>query len=546
VTPSIERAREVVAALVAGGVRHVVLCPGSRSAPIAYVVEAADRAGLLTLHVRVDERSAGFLALGLAKRTRVPAAVVTTSGTAVANLHPAVLEAHHARVPMIVLSADRPAELRGTGANQTTTQPGMFGVAVAHEVDLSPEESWRAPLDHAVLEATRQAQPVHLNLQLREPLVPTEAELGELLDGTRPGGAPRVRTPVVQHAAPAPGPGATRPLVVVGDLPDPADADPVLAWAAEHGVPVVAEPFGPHPRAVVPAGSLLVSDTGWVAAHEPDLVLVVGRPTLARPVAALLRRAERLVAIESGLEFGVPGREVTRIDADRLRTLDLRVADDWTPAWSERGAAVAAAVAGHDLAWPSSLAVARVVAGALPSGARLFLGSSNAVRDVDLAGAFATDEVDVVASRGLAGIDGCVSTSVGLALAEPQRPTYALLGDLTFLHDTNGLLIGSAEPRPDLTIVVANDDGGGIFTLLEPGAPEHAAPFDRLFGTPTGARLADLCAAHGIRHSLATSPEVLGAAVARPPEGIAVVEVTIDRTTHRAAHDALRRLARDA
>jgi 2-succinyl-5-enolpyruvyl-6-hydroxy-3-cyclohexene-1-carboxylate synthase len=173
------------------------------------------------------------------------------------------------------------------------------------------------------------------------------------------------------------------------------------------------------------------------------------------------------------------------------------------------------------------------------------VGSSNAVRDLDLSGDRAGGAPTVLASRGLAGIDGCVSTAVGLALSSPD-PTYALLGDLTFLHDANGLLIGPAEPRPDLTLVVVNDDGGGIFTLLEPGEPERAHDFERVFGTPTRTDLAALCAAHGVPHTLAESREDLVAAVRGRPQGLRVVEVRVDRATHRAAHVRLRRLAADA
>ncbi len=541
--------------LVAGGVRHVVLCPGSRSSALAYVLEAADRAGLLRLHVRVDERSAGFLALGLAKRTRVPAPVVTTSGTAVANLHPAVLEAHHARVPMLVLSADRPAELRGTGANQTTVQPGIFGIAVDHEVDLPPESPWAGRLADALAHASNAAAPVHANLQFREPLVPGTDALANLVDNLplpaaevarsrAPGrpSPPDVRRPTVRAL-----PRATRPLLVVGDVPEPALAEAVVDWAARLGMPVVSEPFGtqPLPHAVA-AGSLLLTDADWVAFHEPDLVVVVGRPTLTRPVTTLLRRAPRVVAVDSGVEFGVPGRELTRVAPDRLPDLGPDVDESWAEAWADRGRQVAQRLGAADLPWPSSPAVARVLTRALPPGSRLFLGSSNAVRDVDLVGDFAGADVDVVASRGLAGIDGCVSTSVGLALADPGRPTYALLGDLTLLHDTNGLLIGPSEPGADLTIVVPNDDGGGIFTLLEPGEPAVALPFERVFGTPTGTDLGALCRAHGIRHERVVTAERLSTALAEPPRGLTVLEVPVDRTTHRDVHEQLRRLARDA
>jgi 2-succinyl-5-enolpyruvyl-6-hydroxy-3-cyclohexene-1-carboxylate synthase len=203
---------------------------------------------------------------------------------------------------------------------------------------------------------------------------------------------------------------------------------------------------------------------------------------------------------------------------------------------------VADAVAAQPFCWPSGLAVAGAVVDGLPGDAVLVLGSSNPVRDVDLALAGPIAD-EVVANRGLAGIDGVVSTAVGVALARSGAPAYALVGDLTFLHDANGLLIGPDEPVPDLTLVVVNDDGGGIFTTLEHGAPERAADFERVFGTPTGADLAALCRAHGIRHDLVATAAELTGAVTEVPHGIRVVEVAVDRTTHRQAHADLRALA---
>ena len=301
--PSTALATVLVDELVRHGVRHAVLCPGSRSAPLAYALRAAERAGLIELHVRVDERSAGFLALGLAKLTRVPAVVVTTSGTAVANLHPAVLEAHHGVVPLIVVSADRPLELRGTGANQTTVQPGMFGEAVRWSVDAAaPHRAigevarWRALATDAVRHATGadgvgEPGPVHLNVQLREPLVPTEDEpwpesLDERVDDTS-GAAPSGEG----HSHHSVSLDVPRTLVVVGDLPEPDQFDRAVRWAAARGWPVLAEPFGSHPRnGVVPHGPLVLSDPAWLNEHAPERVIAVGRLTLSRPVAALLRR----------------------------------------------------------------------------------------------------------------------------------------------------------------------------------------------------------------------------------------------------------------
>jgi len=579
VNPSTAMATVLVDELVGRGVRHVVLCPGSRSAPIAYAVQAAERAGRLTMHVRVDERSAGFLALGLAKLTRVPAVVVTTSGTAVANLHPAVLEAHHGVVPLVVLSADRPLELRGTGANQTTVQPGMFADAVRWSVDAeAPRRAagevarWRALAADAVGHATgsrpgTEPGPVHLNVQLREPLVPTDGgPWPEPLDASSdaapgaPSDAPAApATGACAAAATTAGAGTdgstggvehvARTVVVVGDLPEPYQFERAVRWAGEHGWPVVAEPFGTHPRAgVLPHGPLVLSDPAWLDDHAPDRVVAVGRLTLSRPVAALLRRPG--VRVEA---VGAHGWIESRPDIHAVHpvsVLDEAPAEspsedrDWLRSWQEAGARVAAAAAALEPPWPSGLAVARTVLESLPEGATVFVGSSSSVRDLDLA-APRREGLRVVASRGLAGIDGCVSTSVGLALAGPG-PTYALMGDLTFLHDSNGLLVGPTELRPDLTVVVVNDDGGGIFTLLEPGEPSRSADFERIFGTPTGVDLAALCAAHHVEHRLVTSRAELAGALTARPRGLTVLEVPLDRSAHREQHAALRRAAAEA
>ena len=561
--PSTAFARVLVDELVRHGVRHAVLCPGSRSAPLAFALRDADAEGRLELHVRTDERSAAFVALGLAA-DGVPVPVVTTSGTAVANLHPAVLEASHAGVPLLALTADRPPELRSTGANQTTRQVGIFGAAVRWGHDLgTPDErpgsvsTWRATVARAVAAAlgvtTGSPGPVHLNLPLREPLVPDdEPRYGEPLDG-RPDGAPWTRLP--------PGPGGAaygsglasltdvpRTLVVVGDLPGASAAWGARAadLARSRGWPVVAEPSGGAARAgAVPHGPLLLGCADWVARHRPDRVLAVGRVTLARPVAALLRdpRVDVELVAPPGAWPDPAGRAaavhplgVLAAD-DRSPTVD----SDWAPAWQAAGERLCEAVRPLlDAAWPSGLAIADVLARTLPAEATLFVGSSNPVRDLDLA--TAAPGATVVANRGLAGIDGCVSTAVGRALAG-SAPTYALVGDLTFAHDVAALVIGPYERRPDLTVVVVNDDGGGIFGLLEPGEPRHAAGFDRVFGTPLGLDLQALCAGTRTPWSRAVTRDELAAEVAEPPSGLRVVEVPVERSGHRDLHVRLREVA---
>ncbi len=577
--PSTALATVVVDEMVRHGVREAVLCPGSRSAPFAYSLQEADRLGRLRLHVRVDERSAAFLALGLAKITRLPVPVLTTSGTAVANLHPAVLEASHAGVPLIVISSDRPPELQGTGANQTTAQSHLFGVAVRMFHQLGTPESragqnavWRSVVSRlcgAALGASGVgAGPVHLNVALREPLVP--AELGqaalradpwpEALDG-RDDGAPWVS---VQGASLRGEPFAHTPktLVLLGDLPDAVMALEVMALARAAGWPVIAEPFGAHDRGpedrsvLVPHGPLLLTAGEWLERHLPERVLVIGRVTLSRAVAAFLRNpAVSVEVVATSPRWPDPSHTASVVhsfDAVRASIATGRQVDEeWAREWSGAGELLARAaevVIGQ--AWPSGLAIASTVLAALPASATLFVGSSNSARDLDLAFApSARGEVTpltIVANRGLAGIDGAVSTAIGVALAQPGRPAYALLGDLTFLHDSNGLLIGPYEPQPDLTIVVTNDDGGGIFTLLEPGEPSRATEFERIFGTPTGASIADICRAHDVRHTLAASAGELGAVVAQPSEGLQVVEVRVDRSGHRDLHIGLRTAAANA
>jgi 2-succinyl-5-enolpyruvyl-6-hydroxy-3-cyclohexene-1-carboxylate synthase len=596
VNPSTALATVLVDELVRGGVREAVLAPGSRSAPLAYALQEAEVQGRLRLHVRVDERSAGFLALGLSKgRGGAPVVVVTTSGTAVANLLPAVLEAHHGGVPLVVLSADRPHEMRGTGANQTTEQPGIFAGATRFTADLPAPDvvagegrraaSWRATVCRALAAAGGllggDPGPVHLDVAFREPLVPdlTDTPAGPLpaVDTdqappvqTGPGLPPAlagradgrpwvdVRPIVPETRRPAGAVSSIEPvertLVVIGDTGGVAGGREALDWALRRGYPVVAEPFaGPSARArALPHGPLLLTATGWLDAHPPERVVVVGRVTLARPVAALLRRPGVRVEVVTGTsEWPDPSHVASRVHpwsavaADLAEDVEPGQRSAWARAWDDAGRALAEAVATAGLPWPSGLAVAALVHDAMPDDGVLVLGSSNVVRDLDLATTGRLGPrggMRVHANRGLAGIDGTVSTSVGVALGL-GRPTHALLGDLTFLHDANGLLVGPAEPRADLTVVVVNDDGGGIFTTLEPGEPERAGAFERVFGTPTGTDLAALCRAHGVRHDLVTTEGDLSRLVGERPDGVRVVEVRVDRATHRKAHADLRAVA---
>ncbi|GAB2995656.1 2-succinyl-5-enolpyruvyl-6-hydroxy-3-cyclohexene-1-carboxylic-acid synthase [Saccharothrix stipae] len=530
--PSTAQATVLVDELIRNDVRHVVLSPGSRNAPLSFALHEAAAAGRITLHVRVDERTAGFLALGLAKGSGQVTAVTCTSGTAVANLHPAMLEARHAGVPLVAVTADRPVELYRTGASQTVDQHRVFGVDTLQFPVAERRESqnglWRSLVCRAVATARDQG-PVHVNVPFREPLVPDAVDdWPESLDG-RPFDVPWTRTArrttTSLHPADHLGP---RTLVLVGDT------DHDLSDLAERaGWPVIAEPTGHGLR-----HGTLVLNAGELPGHlKPDAVVVVGRATLSRGVQKLIARTPVVHVLSDELDWPDPQFAATHTSTD-LVLGEHEVDHDWLTAWQHADKAVADVV--DDLLakqpWPTGLHVARDLVAALPGGANLFLGSSNPVRDVDLVAEPRLD-VRTFANRGVAGIDGSVSTAAGIALT--RGPTYALIGDLTFLHDANGMLIGPGEPRPDLTVVVLNDDGGGIFALLEQGAKEHERTFERVFGTPHGVDLAALCAAHHVPHTEVRTPDQLRRALDRP-SGIRVVEIRAQRHELRDLHARLK------
>ncbi len=521
-----ELARSCVETLLGAGVRHVVLAPGSRNAPLSFALADADAAGAITLHSRIDERTAAFLALGIAKTSRVPVAVVTTSGTAAANLHPAVLEAAHSGVPLIAVTADRPARLRGTLANQTTDQVGLFGAAAPGR-DVVRVEDLAGALGS-------DDGPVHLNLQLDEPLLPTDTFVPSTVQPER---APWVRgTPYPLEQGPA-------TVVVAGD--DSGPGPRVLAEAA--GWPLLAEPTsGARNGPNVIRGYRLLLDTEL--GQQVERVVVAGVPTLSRPVQRLLAR--------EGIE--VVSRRARGRWADRPHPVSFEYdgpfevtatdtsgwLDRWRTADRELCGRIDARVAAEPGLTPYEVAAA--VHRAVPDEGLLMVGASNPIRDLDLmAGAYNVGGRRlVIANRGLAGIDGTVSTAIGAAIGRPHS-TRAILyvGDVTFLHDLTGLVIGPAETRPDLTIVVANDDGGSIFATLEQGAPSYEDRFEKLFGTPHGADLGTLCSGLRMPHWRVRDAAELELALANPNGGIDVIEAPVRRDNRRALDAELRALA---
>ena len=539
--------------LIRGGVRDVVLCPGSRNAPLAFALQDADRSGRIRLHVRIDERTAGYLAIGLAIAADAPVCVAMTSGTAVANLGPAVVEANYARVPLIVLSANRPYELLGTGANQTMEQLGYFGTQVRETISLglaedAPERldslnaTWRSATCRVLVAATgsrtANAGPVHFDIPLREPLVPDPEPHGAVTPQGRPGGKPWTHTPPVSFDQPLDIDLSADTVVIAGHG---AGVHPNLAQ-----LPTVAEPTAPSP----PSGINPLHPLA-LPLLRPKQVIMLGRPTLHRPVSALL--ADPQVPVYA-LTTGPRWPDVS----GNSQATGTRVVTTGTPhpAWLHRCAemnrhaitAVRGQLAAHPLT--TGLHVAAAVADALRPGDQLVLGASNPVRDAALVG-LNTHGIKVRSNRGVAGIDGTVSTAIGAALAHEgthertgspagSARTVALIGDLTFVHDSSGLLIGPTEPTPrHLTIVVSNDNGGGIFELLEQGDPRFSDVSSRIFGTPHDVDVGALCRAYHVE-SRQIEVEELNAALDEPGARMRVLEVKADRSSLRQLHAAIK------
>ena len=542
--PATALARVLADELVRCGVTEAVIAPGSRSGPLALAL--LQQPGL-RLHVRIDERSAAFLALGLAAASGRCVPVVCTSGTAAAAFHPAVVEADAAGVGLLVLTADRPPELRGTGASQTIDQLGLYGRAVRMFTEVGAPEAvpgqvayWRSLVGRAV--AVCAEGPVHLNVALREPLLPDDSGTWpESLDG-RAGGAPWVS---LRPGAPAPAPDLAdvlgdevpeRGAVVVGDgAPDPAAA---VALAEACGWPVFAEPTSGARRGAnaILGYPLLLADPDY-AVLAPDLVVTVGRPGLSRSLLAWVRGAARQIVVDTHPRWADPTRTAELV----LRAVPhaARPPGPWLRRWQEASATAGAAIDAvlddaHELTEPG---IARTLGRALPVGSLLVTGPSRAARDLELC-LPPRDDLRVLGNRGTNGIDGVVSTAVGAALAHQAAgggAAAALLGDLTYLYDRNGLVLGPDEPRPDLTFVVVDNDGGGIFSMLPQAG---VTGFERVFGTPHSLDLVADAVAAGVPARSVSSAAELESAL-HPAPGLRLLRARTDRD---ATADLQRRL----
>ena len=586
-------ARSLVAALLAEGVREVVLCPGSRSAPLAEALADAADAGRLRLRVVLDERSAGFIALGVARAHALNghsrcAAVVTTSGTAVSNLHPAVSEADAAGIPLLVISADRPHELVGTGASQTTEQTGLFVPALRLGVDLpadlaadlgghAADAAITGQVRRAVAAATgtlsRDPGPAQINARFRPPLT-AEGAVEDSVEGaaedTAEDAVPLAPTRLGPPAATASraavparalvvddrqqaghgSPSVGRGLVVAGDTAHPAVGSLARSLAEHLNWPLLAEPTSQArsgPQALSRYAELLGTPAGRALAQQAEHLLVLGHPSLSRSITALLGREDLNITVltECARWTDVSGRarRVVPMDgpdhqpddaalrsARLVASLGLESADAaWTDSWRR-------AVA--DLPEPdrssSGDALARAVweASQAPGAPTLLLGSSMTVRRLDRLAQPGAAAPKAVANRGLAGIDGTIATGIGLWMASGE-PVRAVMGDLAFLHDAMSLNRGVREEEADLQVIVVDDGGGAIFSHLEYARTTPAGRFERLFTAPQRADIAALAAALGARVHVPDDVEALRGLLAEPVDGVSVV---VWETTRHGPH----------
>jgi 2-succinyl-5-enolpyruvyl-6-hydroxy-3-cyclohexene-1-carboxylate synthase len=547
-------ARTLVDEWARHGVTDACLAPGSRSAPLALALAADAR---IRLHVHVDERSASFFALGLARATARPAILLCTSGTAAANFHPAVLEAHHARVPLLVCTADRPPELRDTGAGQTVDQVKLFGDAVRwfHDSEVPSDRpdagaTWRALASRAIAAAVGSpAGPVHVNLPFREPLVPTGEPLvdapGRSDDRPWTASAPGVRAPSVEMLDALAHLVADRPRgLVVAGWGAGVRPTTLLRFAEAAGWPILADPISNlRVPATVSAYDPLLRVTRFADAHRPDVVLRIGGPTTNKPLAQWLDPTVDQVLVDPDDAWLDPlhaasGRMVA--DPELLLgaladAVDVMVDDAWVRSWTDADVAARTALDSLVDGWndPFEGRIARDVVRESPEGASLVVASSMPVRDVESFAA-ARDGITFHANRGVNGIDGFVSTALGVAAAS-DGPTVALLGDLCFLHDTNGLL-GAVDRGVDATLVVVDNGGGGIFSFLpQADLPDH---FETLFGTPQPVDVAAVAGVHGIPVTEVGAADEVNPALrgAVDAGGVRMLRVRTDRDANVTRH----------
>ncbi len=500
VNNSTSLARIVVRQIIESGVTDVVISPGSRNAPLSLAFFAAAERNLIKIHVRIDERTAAFFALGVIKATGRPVAIVCTSGTAVANYHPAVLEAHHTNAPLLVLTADRPAMLRKTGANQTTEQARIFGKAVRYFADIDgPVYPMELPLD------SLRMGPVHLNLQFDEPLLPDDSSDWVSDISVAPKSlVNRSKSGTLRLVG-------ARGVVVIGHDRGGLSVEEISKFTKVLGWPVIAEDPLSFPDAVAHASIFLTSQE-IRSTLIPQSVLVIGRTTLSRSINAFIKSSPIQYVVDPRTATVDTDRQADRVFTSLPDLQGVIQSDDWIATWNKVAERTKKLVASLD-GWNEAV-IARTIAAAIPNDTAFFVSSSRPIRDLE---GFALPRGGVVtyANRGLAGIDGNISTALGIAYA--HKSTIAVLGDLSFLYDLTGLI---NKEEINCRFVVINNDGGGIFSTL----PQRGSyGFETVFGTPHGLNPAEIAKSMGIAAKQISSIKELEAEIKAPVSGISVV-----------------------
>ncbi len=494
-------AQVIVRQIIEAGITDVVISPGSRNAPLSLAFYAAAAKKLIKLHMRLDERGAAFFALGLTKSTHRAVPIVCTSGTAVANYHPAVLEAHHTNAPLLLLTADRPAALRHTGANQTTEQARIFGKSVRYFADIDgPVYPMDLPLD------SLRTGPVHLNLQFDEPLLSNSGDewLNEVTISApafisrKPAGKLRVSD--------------SRGVLVIGHDRAGLSVDSVKDFVLKLGWPVISEDPLTFSQAVSHA-SLFLSSTKIRTTLIPQTTIVIGRTTLSRSINAFIKSSVKTIVIDP---------RIATVDSDRAADKHFialpeiestGASDEWLSLWhkfSQRTAKVIAESAG----WNEG-SIAAEIAKTIPTGSALFISSSRPIRDMEAFATARSGGATTYANRGLAGIDGNISSALGVASGESS--TFAVIGDLAFLHDVSALV---NKEEINCRFIVINNDGGGIFSTL---SQRGVTGFETLFGTPHGLDLEKIGAAFGITSKTINSIDQLKKELTSPVKGVSIV-----------------------
>ncbi|MFM9107739.1 MAG: 2-succinyl-5-enolpyruvyl-6-hydroxy-3-cyclohexene-1-carboxylic-acid synthase [Chloroflexota bacterium] len=565
---NLRSAEALVAGLAGAGLRNAVVCPGSRSTPLAV---ALLRHPSVRVWMHVDERSAGFFGLGMARATGRPVALLCSSGTAAANFLPAMVEAYLSRVPLVALTADRPVEVRGWGAAQTIDQDDLYGSHVKLYLELPIPEDRADLLRHAGQAGARAAAvalaeprgPVHLNAPFREPLLP--ASLGEFpvpapvadIAPARAGTAPDAAAVARLAGAIA---GTERGIIVCGPDDDPEMAAAAVALGEAAGYPVIADPLsgarcGGHPRGlVIDAADAFLRDPATAERLRPDLVIRAGAMPTSKPVFQFMQACGAAThAVLDRLPgwrdpFFLATEMIDGTPAVTLRNLTASLPagaaapGGWASEWQETQRIARAAVSAAALADPEFFEgrVYAELAGLLPDGATLVAGNSMPVRDLDTFFPGGERSIRLIANRGANGIDGVISTALGFAAAPGMGPVLLAIGDLSFYHDMNGLLAARLHGL-DLTIVVTNNDGGGIFSFLPQASQTDRETFETLFGTPTGLDLGAAAALYGGTFTRARDWDEFRRAVSAGVggRGLHVVEVVTDRERNVAQHRAV-------